>query len=128
MTLMPSSGPIAWLAPGCASMFAAILFSGLVTAARREDQGREAYGRMRHARRPCESRHQSTTGVRVAGHRRTARLQPISRGVWAPAFAGATTDESAARLLRGLQHRDVIRHRRPAHVEDAGEFCVLDLQ
>src|SRR4051794_2403857 len=117
MTLMPSSGPMAWLAPGSASMFAAILFSGLVTAARREDQGREAYGRTRHARRLCESR--DPINYRCPRcRRRTARLQPISRGVWAPAFAGATTDESAARLLRGLQHRDVIRHRRAAHIED----------
>src|SRR5882724_2725096 len=31
------------------------------------------------------------------------------------------------RLLRRLQHGNVIRHRRAAHVEDAGEFGVLEL-
>src|SRR5258708_6610275 len=30
-------------------------------------------------------------------------------------------------LLRRLQQRDVIRHRSPAHIEDAGELWILEL-
>src|SRR6266852_9828595 len=51
MTLTPSSGPMVWSAPDARSFDGAII-PGLVTSARPEDQGQQAYGRMREGHTP----------------------------------------------------------------------------
>src|ERR1700682_1919268 len=117
MTLTPSSGPMATFAPGAVALLFAPLFSGLVTARRRQDQGREAYGRMRelqYPRRPGERRDPYAVKLQLEDGA-NGSLQQQATVVMGP---GVRRDderrELASCLLRGLQHRDVIGDRRAA--------------
>src|SRR5216684_1819123 len=75
-TLMPSSGPMVTLAPDAHGAFARAAFPDLVTAGRPEDQGRQAYGRMRecqHRRRPGERRDPYAVPCRLGALSKTFR-------------------------------------------------------
>src|SRR6266568_7458381 len=98
-TLMPSSGPMVTLAPDADGAFARAAF--LVTAGRPEDQGRQAYGRMRecqHRRRPGERRDPYAVPYRL-GTLSKAFPSNERRWLWVPAFAGTTMGKQNVRYL-----------------------------
>src|SRR5947208_2250318 len=124
MTLTPSRGPMVLFAPD-ARLYA--ILSGHVTAGHWEDQGQPAYGRMRRLqiqRRP-ERRDPYSVKLQLIG-RGDASAKQQAPGVVAPGVRRNDMRE-IPRLLRRLQNRDVVCHRRPTHVENARELWVLDL-
>src|SRR6266851_5074585 len=110
MTLTPSSGPMISFAPDARSFERAMIFRGLVTSARPEDQGRQAYGRMR-ARHPEVRAHlgeprRMTVVVRpILRDARKSALLRMTECTWnvpRPYFSSSRAVRSST-LLRRLQ-------------------------
>src|SRR5258706_9909203 len=126
MTLTPSSGPMVSFAPDPRAVSSTAPFLG-PSNGRAEARSRlpRIWAYAHHvvpalSRDPYSQELQLKNGADTPAQQQT----PVIMG---PCVRRDDRIQAYGRLLRGLQQRDVIRDRSTTHVEDAGEFYVLDL-